>query len=114
MRRPDLAKRAPAPLVGTVEGAEPVVVGMTTTEAEVLRVGATKVVLGYAVGPAVVVELDRGYDQVEGVAEAVEEVEELEDHELVVMMARVDEVELVEMVELVEVRPGQLVMVGLH
>jgi hypothetical protein len=46
IRRPDLAKRAPAPLVGTVEGAEPVVVGMTTTEVEVLRVGATKVVLG--------------------------------------------------------------------
>jgi hypothetical protein len=56
----------------------------------------------------VVVELDRGYDQVEGVAEGVQEVEELEDHELVVMMARVEEVELV------EVRPGQLVMVGLH
>jgi NAD(P)H-flavin reductase len=55
-----------------------------------------------------VVELDRGYDQVEGEAEGVEEVEELEDEELVVMMARVEEVELV------EVRPGQFVMVGLH
>jgi hypothetical protein len=46
IRRPDLAKRAPAPLVGTVEGAEPAVVGMMTTEVEVLSVGATKVVLG--------------------------------------------------------------------
>lgn len=54
-------------------------------------------------------ELDRGYDQVEGEAEGVEEAVELEDEELVVMMARVDEVELVE-----EVRPGQFVMVGLH
>lgn len=45
MRRPDLAKRAPAPLVGTVEGDEPVVVGMMTTDVEVLRVGATKVVV---------------------------------------------------------------------
>jgi hypothetical protein len=53
-----------------------------------------------------VVELDRGYDQVEGDAEGVEEVE---DEELVVMMARVEEVELVE-----EVRPGQFVTVGLH
>jgi NAD(P)H-flavin reductase len=55
-----------------------------------------------------VVELDRGYDQVEGEAEGVEEVEELEDEALVVMMARGEEVELA------EVRPGQFVMVGLH
>lgn len=54
------------------------------------------------------VELDRGYDQVEGEAEGVEEVEELEDEALVVMMVRGEEVELV------EVRPGQFVMVGLH
>lgn len=88
--RPDCAMTARAPLVGTVEA--PVFVDEAvamTTEVEVLLVvGTMTVVLGYAVGPVETVELERGYDHTD---------EELDDED-----------------DVVEVRPGQLVMVGLH